>query len=60
MNNIVADKMLDDFMHIKNMAENGKEIDIGPIIKTMSSYSKSDLCLFKDCIDFMLIYKENQ
>lgn len=60
MNNIVITEMLEDFTRIKNEVEDTKELDIWFVIKAMSSYSKKDLCLFKDCIDFILIYKDSQ
>jgi hypothetical protein len=48
--------MSNDLSIIKKDIDVKNEIDINLIIKTMAAYSQKDLCLFRDCIDFMLIY----
>jgi hypothetical protein len=58
MDNAVISKMATDLGEIKGRIEAGSEIDVGYIIDLMAPYSKKDLRLFKDCIDFTLIYME--
>ena len=47
-----------DLEQIKKEVDVGGEIDTDFIIKTLSRYSINDLYLFRDCIDFMLLYNK--
>jgi hypothetical protein len=48
--------MINDVAKIKKEIDEGNSVDINLIIKTMAPYSQKDLYLFRDCIDFMIIY----
>jgi hypothetical protein len=60
MNNLATINVLDDLTRIKKMTESEKRVDIRFVMERMSSYSRSDLYLFRDCIDLVLICKDNQ
>jgi hypothetical protein len=58
LSGILVEKMLDDFLEVQRKEEfKCGEVDINIIIRKLGNYSKSELCLMRDCIDFMIIYK---
>lgn len=46
------------FDMIKNKVETENHIDTEIIIEALSVYTQKDLRLFRDCIDFILIFKK--
>lgn len=60
MDNNVAAELTDDLANIKQKYNMNKKIDIWSIIRSLSKYRKDDLILFKDCIDFVLIYNKHK
>jgi hypothetical protein len=55
MSGAVIRMMADDLNAVKEKEEDNN-IDINFIINTFSNYSQKDLYLFRDCIDFLIIY----
>jgi hypothetical protein len=59
MNGATVKKILDDLSYIGGTNGKENEIVIQSIINKMLMYSACDLCLLKDCIEFMIIYKKH-